>query len=769
MAIMAYTPSYRISDLRLNSLTLALFLAAVPVVPVLILPAPAVAAQKVDMAARYAASDAYLPGKIDPLVVDMDMQARFVKGGVLYRKGPKGAGRILLADPATAATRELASDGVLAPKLIAAGAVFKDVVDIRPSDYDADSGILTVSAGGREWTVDKVGVVAAKPAAERPKGVMSPDGSHQIVSRNYNLWLVDTATGKSTPLTADGSYDQRYGINYPLLADMVAANSETPEMTVAAQWSPDGRTVVTYRLLRNGSYIWHGMQPNPPGSQFPREFSYVYPTAGAVNVPQIQPITIDVATGKVNDLAVPAQSLLWPGDPNLYWEGDHILYEWQERGYGQLKLFEIDPATGAVSVRLHESLKPLVTVTSTSIMSSPQIGGTLVISERSGWAQLYFVAKGGDPDDGKALTQGNWEVSEVVHVADGGPILALGNGREPGVNPYFHSLYRVGLDASIANLTPEPLDHRVQMSDDGATFIDRMSSPTVPTRTVVRDAHDGRILMELGRTDPSALMASGFTAPEPFETVADDGVTKLYGMIYRPKNFDPSHSYPVIDNVYTGPTTHRYEENYDDNVRASVNAVAQLGAIVVTVDGRGTSQRGKAFRMPAYQNLGEVGLDDHIYVLKAMRRKYSYFDLNRVGVYGGSAGGYDTARFLLRRPDFFKVGVASSGNHDLRLDKAWWPEVSMGLADDATWERNSNISVAGNLKGKLMLIHGDIDDNVPVAASLRLSKALIDAGKPHELVILPNTTHAVYQPYYWNKLRDFFTVNLLGETPPPAK
>jgi dipeptidyl aminopeptidase/acylaminoacyl peptidase len=185
------------------------------------------------------------------------------------------------------------------------------------------------------------------------------------------------------------------------------------------------------------------------------------------------------------------------------------------------------------------------------------------------------------------------------------------------------------------------------------------------------------------------------------------------------------------------------------------------------IDGTGTSRRGQAFRLPAYQNLGEVGLDDHIALIRQMAARYPYMDTGRVGVFGGSAGGYDTARFVLRRPNFFKVGVASSGNHDLRLDKTWWPEVSMGNADEATWERNSNMSVAGNLTGKLLLIHGDIDDNVPITESFRLAKALIDAGRDVDMVVLPNTTHAVYQPFFWKKLRDYFTLNLLGETPPP--
>ena len=240
-------------------------------------------------------------------------------------------------------------------------------------------------------------------------------------------------------------------------------------------------------------------------------------------------------------------------------------------------------------------------------------------------------------------------------------------------------------------------------------------------------------------------------------------------MIFRPIGYDPARRYPVIDNVYTGPTTTQTPTSWRDSVSAAGNSVAQIGAVVVMIDGRGTSRRGQAFRLPAYQNLGEVGLDDHIAMIRQMAQKDPGLDITRVGVFGGSAGGYDAARFVLRRPEFFKVAVASSGNHDLRLDKAWWPEVSMGLADEATWERNSNMSVAGNLQGKLLLVHGDIDDNVPVTESVRLANAIIQAGKDVDLVILPNTTHAVYQPFFWRKLRDYFTRNLLDEAPPAAQ
>lgn len=710
-------------------------------------------------------AERFSAANVRALITDLDLRAKFTADGqgVIYRTGAKGAGRIWRVDLKTSGVSELATEATLTPLLAAQGLKTDGGIEVSPSQYDRDKDILTFYAAGREWRYERTtGKLSAAERVPEETGVLSPDGKYRVISRNYNLWLVEVATGRETAVTTDGVYDRRYGQNYPQLGDIVAANSETPDMRVSVQWSGDSKRLLTYRLDRNGSYIWHAVQPNPPGSHFPRTFSYVYPNAGAKDVPQVYPVVIDAAKALEGKPALtlpdlPAQSLLWPGDPNLWFnEAGKIVYEWQARGYTEVKLFEADPATGKTQVRVREALSPNVYVTSTAMRAAPELGGYLIISERSNWAQLYFLQNGDNPSGGKALTKGEWEVTSISHVAKGGPILITGIGRETGVNPYFRSLYKVMLDGKIVNLTPEPLDHDTTVSEDGEWIIDRMSTPSEPPRTVLRRASDGVIVLELGRADHSALLAAGFTLPEVFETTAEDGKTKLYGTIYRPAHFDPSKSYPVIENVYTGPTTHRFAETYGGNVPTNLAALAQFGAIVVIIDGKGTSQRGKAFRMPAWQNLGEVGLDDHIRVLKAMKAKYLYFDLDRVGVYGGSAGGYDTARFVLRRPDFYKVGVASSGNHDLRLDKAWWPETTMGNADDATWEKNSNISVAGNLKGHLMLIHGDIDDNVPVAATLRLSAALTAAGKPHDLVILPNTPHNVNQPYYWNRLTGYF-------------
>ncbi len=739
--------------------------------PVLMPVSQAVAGDLPPIAERYATAEAYNNGAIRDLVVNLNLRASFVNGGkqVLFRKGAKSKGEIDLADAKTGTVRVLATEGDLAKAIGKTG-----TTDASPLDFDPATNTLKFAADGKSWTwvTGAATATVVPPAPETAPEAVSPDGRYKVIHNGYNLTLVEIAVGRQVALTADGDYDHRYGMNYPLFADMVHANSATPPMPVSVTWSEDSKRLVTYRMDRNGSYIWHGIQWSPPGSQMPREFDYVYPTAGAEQVPQVLPMVIDIddalakGSGKPKALAVPSLSLLWPGDPDLHWEGGKIVYQWTKRGYGEVDEYEVDPVSNAVTTRVHEAVKPIVTVTSTAIRSAPEIKGDLVISERSGWAQLYYVARGSDPSAGKALTRGNWEVAEIQRVGEDGHILVTGNGREVGVNPYYNNLYLVGLDGSIRNLTPEPLDHQVTIADDGATFLDRMSTPTTPTETLLRSAVDGHVIASLGKADQSALLASGFTSPEPFETLADDGKTKLYGIIWRPKNFDPTRHYPVIENVYAGPTTHVVPQAYDRAISGGTNGMAQLGAIVVTIDGRGTSQRGQAFRLPAYQNIGEVGIDDHIWVLKAMQAKYSYIDLDRVGVYGHSAGGYDAVRYILRRPNFYKAAIGSSGIQDPRLDKAWWPEVSMGAANDATWERNSNVPIAGNLKGHLMLMHGDIDDNVPIAATLRMDKALIEANRPHELVIMPNRTHDTYTPYFWRKHYDFFVQYLLGETPP---
>ncbi|WP_448661980.1 DPP IV N-terminal domain-containing protein [Sphingomonas sp. CJ20] len=742
-------------------------------------PAPTPAAVPAPtIAERYARADQYLRPKLERLIVNADLRATFTRdgSGILYRVGSAGAREIRYLDLTTGQSRAVTGEAHLAQLL--SRATGKDIdaftLWLQDPDYSARDNALTFGVADRQFTLTAADtLVEASKGAPEGDGAVSPDGRFEIVARDYNLFVRDRRTQREVALTSDGTREQPYGRGIPQLADILKEGTEEPKMPVSVRWSPDSRHIVSWRLDTRGVTPLTMTQENPPGSFYPRSFRYVYPLAGAAKLPQATRFAVDVEAAlrtrraRIVPFDVPSESLLYPADPDFGWNGDKARVQWTERGYKQLVVYQVDPDTGKASVTARESVKPLVTVTSSGLRPAPELGGELAISERTGWAQLYLV-RPDDPDGGIPITRGAWEVLDIAHVdAAARSILLTGVGRERDRNPYYRALYRVTGDGSQpVLLTPEPLDHDVEVSPDGKWFLDAMSSPTVPTRTVLRDSRDGRIVSELATADASALFASGYTPPEPFTGVAADGKTPLYGMIWRPAHFDPTRRYPIIDAVYTGPTTTNVPTGWNETITAGAGSVAQLGAIVVTIDGTGTSRRGQAFRLPAYQNLGEVGLDDHIAMIRQMAAKYPYIDTSRVGVYGGSAGGYDTARFVLRRPNFFKVGVASSGNHDLRLDKAWWPEVSMGNPDETVWERNSNMAVAGNLTGKLLLIHGDIDDNVPVTESLRLANALITAGRDVDLVILPNTTHRVAQPFFWRKLRDYFTRNLLDETPP---
>lgn len=730
------------------------------------------------IADRYARADRYLRPELDKLIVNADLRATFTRDGtgILYRLGNAGKRQILYLELATRQSRAIVDEARLAELLARATGKEVDALALRleDADYSAKDGALTFGVADKQWTLNSAGELAeAKKGAPDGEGAVSPDGRFEIIARDFNLLAHDRKSGRQVALTTDGSREQPYGRSIPQLADILRAGTEEPRMPVSVIWSPDGRSILSWRLDTRGVERLSITQENPPGSFYPRSFQYVYPLAGAAKLPQATRFTVDVEDAlkrkraTIVPLDIPPESILYPSPPDMGWSGGKARVQWTERGYKQLVVYEADPKTGKATITAREAIQPIVTVTSSNLRPAPELGGELAISERSGWAQLYFVQPG-DPDGGIPLTRGDWEVLDIAHLdAKERTLLVTGVGRERDRNPYYRALYRVTLDGKQPGLlTPEPLDHEVEVSPDGRYFIDAMSSPTSPTRTVVRDTRDGRIVTELARADGSALFANGYTPPEPFTGLAADGKTPLYGMIWRPANFDPKARYPIIDAVYTGPTTTNVPTSWNGAITAGANSVAQLGAIVVTIDGTGTSRRGQAFRLPAWQNLGEVGLDDHIAMIRQMAARYPYIDATRVGVYGGSAGGYDAARFVLRRPDFFKVAVASSGNHDLRLDKAWWPEVSMGNPDEAVWERNSNMSVAKNLQGKLLLIHGDIDDNVPVTESMRLANALITAGRDVDVVILPNTTHRVAQPFFWRKLRDYFTRHLLDEKPP---
>jgi dipeptidyl aminopeptidase/acylaminoacyl peptidase len=329
-------------------------------------------------------------------------------------------------------------------------------------------------------------------------------------------------------------------------------------------------------------------------------------------------------------------------------------------------------------------------------------------------------------------------------------------------------LYRINRDGTgLILLTPEKAEHQIRLSPNKKYFVDTYSRVDLPPVSLLRRLKDGKILMKLQRADIKDLLATGWQPPEPFTVKARDGQTDLYGVIFRPTRFDPQKKYPVIDSSYSGPQAVRTPKSFRRGCLTLDQSVAELGFIVIAIDGLGTANRSKAFQDFSYKNLGDIGAPDHITGIKQLAKKYSCFDMTRVGIYGHSAGGYDAAHALLIHPEFYKVAVSSAGNHDHQMAKAWWPEHYQGYPVGKHYVEQSNLTLAENLQGKLLLIHGDMDNNVNPASTLRLAAELVKADKDFDLVLIPNRSHRLANhPYFIRKLWDHFVRHLHGKEPP---
>jgi dipeptidyl aminopeptidase/acylaminoacyl peptidase len=369
----------------------------------------------------------------------------------------------------------------------------------------------------------------------------------------------------------------------------------------------------------------------------------------------------------------------------------------------------------------------------------------------------------------KPLTNGAWYVDDVLFIdKKKGRVIFTASGKEPGRNPYFRHAYAINLDGGgLKLLTPENANHGVSVSPDGKYFFDNISALDQPTRSVLREVESGKIIKELSKADIDGLMGLGYRFPEPFMAIGRDGSTPIYGAIWKPTHFDSLKKYPIIDQTYTGPHTHQFPEDFVSSLNRSNQALAELGFIVVTVDGMGTAGRSKAFHNVSYKNMGK-NLLDHVLAIRQLGRRYTWIDTTRVGIFGHSAGGYDAGHAVLEFPDFYKVAVASSGDHDFRMEKDWWPEMYMGWPVDSTYNEVSNITMAGNLKGKLLLVHGGIDENVNPSATFKLAEALVKADKEFDMLILPSQHHGYqgkFSDYFLKKRWNYFVENLLGEKP----
>jgi dipeptidyl aminopeptidase/acylaminoacyl peptidase len=396
-----------------------------------------------------------------------------------------------------------------------------------------------------------------------------------------------------------------------------------------------------------------------------------------------------------------------------------------------------------------------------------ETGELLWSSERDGCCHLYlYDLKTASLK--RQITKGNWVVRDILHVDQKSRrIWFAASGREAERDPYLVHVYRIDFDGNnLRLLTPEDAEHSVSFAPGGKYFADSYSRIDSAPGAALRSSGEGSIVMTLEKPDLKVLLDSRWPWPVPFKVLAADGKTDLYGVIFLPSTFDASKKYPVIESIYTGPQAFVTPKTF--RARSAVQALAELGFAVVALDGRGMGKRSKAFHDFSYKNLGgDTRLADHIAGIRQLTERHPYLDAQRVGVIGHSAGGYDAANAILNHPEFYKVAVSSAGNHDHRMDKAWWNELWMGFPAGDHYVQQSNVTLAPKLQGKLLLAHGELDDNVHPASTLQLVDALIKANKDFDLLILPGQNHGFgMHPYFLRRVWDFFVRNLLNVEPP---
>jgi dipeptidyl aminopeptidase/acylaminoacyl peptidase len=616
------------------------------------------------------------------------------------------------------------------------------------------------------------------PGLRDSMAVASPDGKWEVVLRDFNLVLRNTATGEETRLTEDGSVDNDYSYSPSSPTLQLRLGASKIRIPPSAYWSPDSSRFVGYRLDMRKSPRLTLVQSARGKESFPFAYSYHAPVAGNPDVAKVIPVAFDVAQKK--GIAVKTEPLEWlwteagPFRPQWSKDSSRVWFVDATRGFKQVRLREIDARTGETRTLIDENSARHVNYNLAFFNWKRLDSGEVVwISERDGWSHLYLY----DSQSAalrRQLTEGAWAVREVVGIGKN-RVFFYGSGREPARDPYLQHLYSVDLAGGEPELlTPDPAEHEVSLSPSGAYLVDNYSTINKPWTSVVRDSRDGSVVLELERGDPKPLERIGWTPPEPFEVLAADGKTKLYGVLFRPSRFDRSRKYPVIESVYAFPSRFAAPKGFSSRGGSSTTgapssqATAELGFIVVTLDGRGTGLRSREFQDTIYgEHWGDERWEDHVEALRQLARRYPYMDLNRVGIFGHSAGGADAVNAMLLRPDFYKAGVASAGSHAIEVGLALPTEQWAGFPPNGQVFGHSNIALAGRLQGKLLLAHGEVDDNVHPSSTMKLVQALIEANKDFEFLILPNDRHSLGSNLYLIRRRwDFFVKHLLGVDPP---
>lgn len=635
--------------------------------------------------------------------------------------------------------------------------------------------------GGR-WCYDVEKNICTKEVGENSERLESPDKNWALRVKDHNLVLTDLSNHQDFILTNDGEHYHDYASSPETNTQAVTARLRNILSAPVALWSPDSRKIITHKLNQKNVSELSLLQNSPDNSQRPRSHNYRMSFSGDEHLPSVELAIIDVASKTIVPIKTDPfiSPFLTPIEFKFVWwnETSNKIYFLREtRDSKKLMLCVADAITGEIKVLITETAETFVEP-SQLFPCPPQVliledtQEIVWLSERSGYSHLYLydieknILKG-------EITSGECCVREVHHYDVKEKWLYFtACGYDKNIDPYYKQLYRCRLDGSeMACLTSENANHTISISPNKKCFLDTYSTINTIPISILKSI-DGELIGHIETGNIQGLKELKWVPPIRFNLKARDGVTPIYGNLYFPSHFDPKKPYPIIDHIYPGPQFYRTTTHF--NIYGAIfrsawtaQALAELGFIVMHVDGFGTPGRSKAFHDVTYQNMSDCGIPDHVTVIQQLAEKYTYIDIERVGITGYSGGGYAAVRAMLTYPEFFKVGVSAAGNHDLRCYPASYGEKYNSL-DVSTYDHQSNSAHAEKLEGKLLLIHGELDDNVHPCATMQLVDALIKHNKDFDMLLMPNQNHdsTFDHPYYIRKHWDYFVQHLLGETPP---
>lgn len=738
---------------------------------------------------RYARAESFLGANVQRLVSGNQLEPRWFDGDRFWFRGSRGLGSEFIAVDPVRGTRSAAFDHA---RLAAALSVAADTtyaaerLPFTEITFVRDGRAIQVQvADSARYTCDIVTYRCTGPeklAAVPLDEVRSPDGKWAAFSRNENLWVRDVASGVETQLSTDGEANWGYAVAPEGCCQEITNRRSKRKLFPLLRWSPDSKRIATHRYDERRVELLPLIETVPGGR--PKLHTYHYALPGDSIIPTWEAYVFDVESKRATKLDIPPVPGFFTSADSAFrdvqWTKDsHALFVTaRSRDFKTYTVYEGDPTTGATRVAFTEKGK--------TYRELNQFGGPpnwrvlkngkelLWWSERDGWGHLYRI----DATNGQVIAQvtsGPWLVYDLLSVDETlGAAYFTAVGRENAIDPYYRAFYRVGLDGSaLTRLATENADHTVWASPSGKYFVDLYSRRDMAPVGVVRAA-DGRVLQSIEQGDISRLLADGWKPPVPFHAKGRDGVNEVYGYLYFPTDFDSTKHYPVVDYIYPGPQIGAVAtRSFATSAPGNGQSLAELGFIVFTVDALGSPLRSKAFHDGYYANMADNGIPDHISAMKELALRYPQMDLDRVGIYGHSGGGFSGTDAILRYPDFFKVAVSGAGNHDQRGYHFPWGEKYQGLeVKDASGRSNydsqANQNIAANLRGKLLLTYGTLDDNVHPNMTLAVIDALIKANKKFDIFVYPNRNHSYAgEAYVIQQTWDYFVRNLRGEEPPP--